>query len=202
MNTGHELAEIETELLSKQATFTPLGLAMPADMTLDGWASIGKKLCRAGHMIQWWLGDWAAFGELHYGQLKEFSELNELDYGYLRNMAWVSSKVQVSRRRDNLDWSFHQEVAALPEPEQDKWLDTAQVEGFSKSELRSRIRMAKGKQCALDRDGPATKSALKLCEDLSYWLNHRPQEFWTDDRKIAWRKNLDAIVRLYHSLAT
>jgi hypothetical protein len=199
MNT--DLAQIETELLEKQATFTPLGLVMPEDMGLDGWASIGKKLCRAGHMIQWWLGDWAAFGERHYGQLKEFADLNELDYGALRNLAWVSSKVELSRRRDNLDWSFHQEVAALPPQEQDRWLESAQVEGISKAELRSRIRLAKGDRCALDRDGPAIKSALKSCEDLAYWLGQRPPEFWTEDRKLAWRNNLDPIVQVYHSLA-
>lgn len=201
MNTQNALTEIESELTSKQVIYTPLGMEIPEDLSLDGWASIGKKLTRASHILQWLLGDWAAFGERKYGQLKEFSDLNELDYGYLRNMAWVSSKIPVSRRRADLDWSFHQEVAALPPQEQDRWLESAQVEGISKAELRSRIRLAKGDRCALDRDGPAIKSALKSCEDLAYWLSQRPPEFWTEDRKLAWRNNLDPIVQVYHSLA-
>ena len=200
MNTQHDLAQIETELVEQRAKFTPLGLVMPEDMTLDGWASIGKRLCRAGHMIQWWLGDWAAFGERRYGQLKEFAELNELDYGYLRNLAWVSQKVEASRRRDNLDWAYHQEVAPLPPKDQERWLEKAAVEGFAKAELRQRIRMSKGERCALDRDGPATKSALKSCDDLIHWLKNRPPDFWIEDRRAAWRKNLSPIVDVFHSL--
>jgi hypothetical protein len=200
MNTPTDLAEIETELLAKHARFTPLGLILPNGMAIDAWAAIGRKLCRAGKMLNWWLGDWAAFGELEYGQLKEFAAMNELDFQTLCDLAWVSRKVETSRRRDVLGWSFHREVAALPAKEQDRWLEISATEGLSVSELRSRIRLEKGERCALDRDGPAIKSALKSCDDLVHWLRNRPGDFWTADRKEAWRKNLGPIVDAYNTL--
>jgi len=38
-------------------------------------------------------------------------------------LAWVSGKIEVLRRRNNLSWSHHQEVASLPPAEQDEWLN-------------------------------------------------------------------------------
>ena len=45
----------------------------------------------------------------------------------------------MSRRRDSLSFQHHAEVAALPEPEQDLWLQRADAAQWSKTELRRRI---------------------------------------------------------------
>ena len=104
MNPGNELQALETELASQRARFSPLGLELPEDLDLDGWAAVGRRLVRADQVMKWWLGDWAAFGLRKYGKLKEFAEANGIDFGTLRNLAWVSGAVEVSRRRDNVEW--------------------------------------------------------------------------------------------------
>ena len=44
----------------------------------------------------------------------------------LMHAASVAGKVEICRRRQNLSWSHHQEVASLLPAEQDKWLDMAE----------------------------------------------------------------------------
>jgi len=63
--------------------------------------------------MQWWLGDWLNYGERQYGEMysQAIEEVN-LDYGTLRNFKYVSSRIELSRRRDKLSWFHHREVAA------------------------------------------------------------------------------------------
>jgi hypothetical protein len=41
-------------------------------------------------------------------------------------MVYVAARFKPSRRRDGSSWTHHAEVAALPDDEQDAWLDRAQ----------------------------------------------------------------------------
>jgi hypothetical protein len=49
----------------------------------------------------------------------------------------------VSRRRDNLSFQHHAEVASLAEEEQEVWLDRAAMFGWSRNELRRQLREAR-----------------------------------------------------------
>jgi hypothetical protein len=194
--------DLSVELAEKGARFTPIELALPEQMTLEEWAAIGRKLCRTGQVMQWWLGDWAAFGLRKYGRLKEFAEANNLNYGALRNLAYVSSNIELSRRRDNVEWSKHMEVASLSPKEQSKWLLKAESEGLTRAELRSQIRLSLGNKNALIADdGPRIKFVSKLLDDLLFWLNSQQEAFWTTDRKAIWRVRLKPLVAFYERLA-
>ncbi|HET8814404.1 MAG TPA: hypothetical protein VFM51_05545 [Solirubrobacterales bacterium] len=57
-------------------------------------------------------------------------------------MASIATAFETSRRRDDLTWSHHVAVAALPEAEQEAWLDRAASEGFSVADLRTELRAA------------------------------------------------------------
>lgn len=188
------------ELTAKGAKFNPLELRLPEQMPLEDWASVGRQLCRSDQVLKWWLGDWAAFGLRKYGQLKEFAVANNLNYGGLRNAAWVSQNVELSRRRDNVEWSFHAEVASLKPKEQAAWLAKVESEGIARAELRRQIRQSGVKQNALESDGPVVKFISKSCDDLLHWLKTQPEKFWTDDRKTLWRGRLNPIVEFYESL--
>jgi N6-adenosine-specific RNA methylase IME4 len=48
--------------------------------------------------------------------------------------------VELSRRRDNLSWSHHQEVAKLDAADQDAWLDRTALEAWTQKELRRQLR--------------------------------------------------------------
>ena len=192
----------------KGARFTPLQLELPESMPLDDWAAIGRKLVRSDQVMQWWLGDWAAFGAgnpdakgwRRHGQLKEFAEANGINYQTLRNLAWVSGRVEMTRRRDNVEWSKHSEVAALPAEEQSKWLQKTEKEALPRAELRRQIRQAGGSSNALEADGPPTKFVSKALDDLVHWLKTRPAEFWDEDMRAVWKARLDPIIRFWEGL--
>jgi len=193
-------ADLQLELRAKGAKFNPLELTLPENMLMEDWAAVGRQLCRSDQVLKWWLGDWAAFGLRKYGQLKEFAAANNLNYGTLRNLAYVSQAVELSRRRDNVDWTKHAEVAALKPREQTKWLDRIVEEELPVAELRRQIRQSQGTNNALEPDGPAIKFISKACDDLIHWLKNQPAAFWTPDRKAIWRDRLAPLVKFYDSL--
>jgi N6-adenosine-specific RNA methylase IME4 len=116
-------------------------LSLPDDLSYEDWERVGETLGRIGRAHQWWLGDWLNFGEAAYGE-KYTQAINETgyEYGPLRNIAWTSSSVEVSRRRDTLSFSHHAEVAPLTPREQSGWLDKAEKFGWSVAELRKQIK--------------------------------------------------------------
>jgi hypothetical protein len=112
-------------------------------MPIDGWKIVGAKIGCYSQATTWWLGDWLLFGRMKYGRrYKEGIALTGLDYQTLRNYAVVARRFELSRRRDDLSFQHHAEVCALPDELQDLWLDLATANGWSKSELRRRLRAA------------------------------------------------------------
>ena len=128
-------------------------------MTLDGWKLIGAKLSLHSDATCWWLGDWLAFGRTNYGRrYREGIAVTGLEYKTLRNYAVVARAFEWSRRRHELSFQHHAEVCALAPDEQDMWLDLAIRNGWSKSELRRRMRAR-----ARDEGGAdANRAALHL----------------------------------------
>jgi hypothetical protein len=75
----------------------------------------------------------------------------------------VARSVHFSRRRENLSFSHHQEVASLTPIEQTEWLDKAEDECLTAPQLRSQIRIAKA-----GRDGhPVELWVAVRCESPS-----------------------------------
>jgi hypothetical protein len=120
---------------------TRVGLRLPADLNLDAWCRIGKQLHLIADSSAWWLGDWLTYGISRYpDHYRAAVRKTGLDYQTLRNYAWIARKFSLSRRRDKLSFQHHSEVAAMPERDQDYWLDRAERLGWSRAELRKRIR--------------------------------------------------------------
>lgn len=200
MNTGNELQLLQRTFGSEKVRYLPLGLDISEDLTFEEWSAVGSRLERMGKMVNWWLGDCLAFGDRKYGRLKEFAEANGINPGTLMNLVRVSRAVELSRRRENLDWCKHAEVAKLGPKEQSKWLDKAVAEDLTVSQLRSKMRIADGEDNALVSDGPVIKFGLKAADDLKHWLLTRPAEFWSPERCAAVREELKPIVDFYEKL--
>jgi hypothetical protein len=116
-------------------------LYLTGGLTFESWKRVGGRISLVQMSSAWWIGDWLNYGQAAYGRrYREATEITGLDYQTLRNYAWVASRFQVSRRRDNLSFQHHAEVAALPEPDQETWLLRASTFGWSRNELRRRIR--------------------------------------------------------------
>jgi hypothetical protein len=113
-------------------------------MSFERWLGMGQRISGLASASSWWLGDWLIYGERAFGQRYNVAfQVTCLDYQTLRNYAWVARRFDVSRRRDTLSFQHHAEVAALPEPEQDLWLQRAERSRWSRNELRRQLSAAR-----------------------------------------------------------
>ncbi|MEN3362479.1 MAG: hypothetical protein V7637_6461 [Mycobacteriales bacterium] len=121
-----------------------IGLNLPPDLPVDKWRSIGEQIYLITDSSAWWLGDWLIYGQDRYAdRYRRLVEESSLDYQTLRNYAWVARRFPVSRRRNGLSFQHHAEVAALGEAEQDRLLGLAHHHGWSRNQLRARVRAAR-----------------------------------------------------------
>jgi hypothetical protein len=125
---------------------TTTRLQLPDGLSFAEWEALGGRLREVRNRLLWWLGDWCAYGERHYGDTYA-AALAATDYepGTLRNAKYVAQRIDPSRRRDNLSWSHHYEVAALEPAEADAWLDRAIAEHWSQKVLRAQLKAARSR---------------------------------------------------------
>jgi hypothetical protein len=131
-------------LLDGAAEMGRTGLTLSRDLTFDEWTRLGVAMQRVESGLQWALGDWINYGEHRHGE-KYAQAVEETGYAAqtLTNFAWVASRIEISRRRENLSFGHHAEVAALESDEQDKVLETADVGHWSRAAVREAVRTFK-----------------------------------------------------------
>ena len=120
---------------------SPLGMGFDPRFDFEEWRQLGARIAMRANASLWWLGDWLAFGQDKYGRrYREALALTGLDYQTLRNYAVVARRFDLSRRRDKLSFQHHAELSALDDEDQDRWLAQAESAGWSRNELRRRVR--------------------------------------------------------------
>ncbi len=118
-------------------------LSIPDGVPMEAWKRLGRNIFVISEASAWWLGDWLVYGQRNYpDRYKRAIEETGLDYQTLRNYAWVARKFTAARRREGLSFQHHAEVAGLPQEQQERWLAQADAGGWSRNELRARIRGA------------------------------------------------------------
>jgi hypothetical protein len=196
---------LQINLASTGARFTPTGLWLPEALPEGDWAKIGQGLLRGEQVLQWWIGDWAAFGSPHSemkgwrkkGGLTEFCRLNEFDYGTISNKATISRSIHLSLRRESVPLSFFAVLSPLKPKEQQVWLSRIEQEKLSRGDLRRAIRISQGEQNALLSDGPIMEYGTKYFDDLKAWLKNRPKEFWDEPERLAiWTARIAELAQL------
>lgn len=120
-----------------------LGLRIAKGIDYAIWHAIGEKLAARANTTVWWLGDWLAFGQQSFERYPEAVAATGLRYQTLRNYASVARRYSLERRRANLTFQHHAEVASLSDADQDRWLDRAADEGWSAHELRRHLQETK-----------------------------------------------------------
>lgn len=111
------------------------------DLDLDEWAQHGKRLGAIGRGVAWWIGDWVNYGNTTFGEkYVRAANVTGYDVKSLMNMASVAGKFPLSRRRENLSWSHHAEVAGLTPEIGDQWLLVADARRLSVHALRDELR--------------------------------------------------------------
>jgi hypothetical protein len=128
-------------VLRGYAHTTGSNLDLRDGMAFEEWLGVGCQIARISNGSSWWLGDWVIYGERAYGErYRSALDVTQLDYQTLRNYAWVARRFGASRRRERLSFQHHAEVAALPEADQDLWLDRTERARWSRNELRRRLK--------------------------------------------------------------
>jgi hypothetical protein len=130
----------QTQVFRDCARTTPSSLQLRRHIGFDDWRGLGRQIARLSNASAWWLGDWLVYGQRAYGKrYRAALEATQLDYQTLRNYAWVARSFDAARRRENLSFQHHAEVAALHEAEQDLWLERAERMRWSRNRLRRQL---------------------------------------------------------------
>jgi hypothetical protein len=167
------------------------GLIFAREVEFNKWEAVGWQLLSVNESTTWWIADWIAYGEkVFQDRYREAVQRTSLNYQTLRNYVWVARRFDLSRRRDNLSFGHHAEVAALEQPEQDYWLRKAEELTWSRNQLRKEVRnslrlreddcesqMARGamhdEECLEDSQGAEASAASNVAKILSLHLTTR-----------------------------
>lgn len=119
----------------------PCGWVAPEDIDLATWLVYGRRLGTVGRGVAWWIGDWLRYGNGKYGEkYSRAARVTGYDVQSLTNMVYVASRFELPRRREQLSWSHHAEVAPLEQRQQDHWLAMALEQRLSVHSLRQELR--------------------------------------------------------------
>jgi hypothetical protein len=127
---------------------TPTGLAVEGEPDRPEWEECGRRLRALEKGLQWCIGDWLRYGENRsWNDIGMAAIIVGVEKQTVKNATWVASVFDSSRRRDELSFSHHAEVAPLPVEQQDELLDWCEEQlqqgspnPRSRSELRERVR--------------------------------------------------------------
>jgi hypothetical protein len=153
------------EGLARPATLSSVAWVPNGDLEHPEWIAAGRRLGSIGRWSQWWVGDWLRYGTSRWGEkYVQAAKITGYDPKSLRNIAYVASRYESSRRRDNLSWSHHAELAMLEPVEQDEWLDRASQDRLSVADLRTELRSRdRGSKHGPDDSPTAPSSASVTC---------------------------------------
>ena len=128
---SNELIKVEG-----QSGITATGWNIEA-VTQDEWNDAGKVLVQVDQARQWWLGDW--WNACKWGNGKKVCEELGINHTTAMSCGTISKAFEPLRRRKGLPHSHHREVLKLDEEMQDKFLDMAEEEGWTRSFLRRKV---------------------------------------------------------------
>lgn len=132
----------------EKAVFEKNGLIIHDSITIDEWKDLGVSLKKVEGCVQFWIGDWARYGEKRgftgkYTDSKVYDEL-ELVTGLQRDTIQkyksVSDRVESGTRIPDLSFNHHREVASLPPEKQHEYLNEASEKKMSVRDLRELVR--------------------------------------------------------------
>jgi hypothetical protein len=126
-----------------QCQRTATSLQVPKSFTQEDCLALLSQLRIAEKSVRWWIGDALAALESRYGANKEAAELVGLSASSAKHCRQVSEQIELGRRRPNVSWSLHQEVASLEPDKQDKFLDYAEQQKCSQKALRNEVQAFK-----------------------------------------------------------
>jgi hypothetical protein len=129
--------------LENAGAVTPTELHLPDALPQERYEAVGAMLAQLGSSVRWWVGDWLAYGEAHFGALAaQLSEVMAMSPEGRLEFVRVALAIPPSRRRPTLTWSHHRAVAArwLSPDQRERLLDAAENMRLTNRELEAQVR--------------------------------------------------------------
>jgi hypothetical protein len=202
------LATAESAVQIPGVRATRLGLEMDESLTPEAASTVFACLEHITGCSNWLWGDALAFAGRKWGnqfvdsKYKQAAEATGLAVQTLRNARVTSERIPMPRRRRELTFTHHAEVAwnYNSEVEQDRWLDRAVADKWTAIQLRREIRLSK-KEIHEEPNPEAGKYApCDALLTLVAWLRKQNPEQWSDEQREAWRGDLQPIVEFHARL--
>lgn len=122
------------------------GLVLDNRIKGEAWLKLGLNLVKRHSGTTWAIGDHLNYGMKFATKYAQGSKNTGITYQGLRDICWVCNNVGLSRRRDDLSFGHHREVASLKPQEQVHWLEEAAKHEWTVGHLRRRLRHLKLKK--------------------------------------------------------
>lgn len=136
----------DSEQIGLPGTLTETSYTLPEGLNLGQWLAIGETLQRMERSVMWWLGDWWRYGTRHYGEYASqasrdaVKDVTGYTYNTVRRAADVANAFESARRRADVPFAYHQEVAALPAEDAEALLDEVEQTGMKRADLRDKVK--------------------------------------------------------------
>jgi N6-adenosine-specific RNA methylase IME4 len=136
-------------------TLTEVGVIVNGAFGSDHLETLADFIERWDGARMWWLGDLILLlPGLMPDKDDQFRFLGKrFTQSTCQSAQWVADKFAFFRRRKNLKWAHHAEVAGMDLATQDEFLDKAESESLSSADLRALVKALKQKR-ALALAGP------------------------------------------------
>lgn len=115
-------------------------LVIKEGVSYEKWLKCGEFLSKVEGATHWWIGDWVNYGDNRWGEkYKEALEKTNFAYQTLADDSRICSNFEITRRRIKLPYSYHRDVMALNQEEQDELLEKAEKENWTRAKLRIEV---------------------------------------------------------------
>jgi hypothetical protein len=171
----HEsLSETRDSARARRAELSLVAWVPVTQLDFRAWVLEGRRIGAVSRGSAWWVGDWLDYGAAKWGErYAKAAKVTGYDPKTLRNLRYVAARVPQSLRRDELTWSHHALVAALPLEAQRHWLERAASDRFTVEDLRAELRRARsGLKVEELPDGRAHDAALSRRRDAQVRSEH------------------------------
>jgi hypothetical protein len=156
----------EGELTVSKVLIHTAGIEFKEPLNKPEWLELVSEVYARWRCSNFQMADALNHGVQQWGEKYVFAQqIFRREYGTLRNICSIGNRIPLSRRRDNLHFSHHEVVAALPLEEQDKYLSEAESQSLTVSDLRELIRTSKSQVLPI----PQTEESSG--EDLISWFS-------------------------------
>lgn len=121
---------------------TETGIAFPSDFTVSEWVAMGPFIQLEAVASQWRLGDWMIWGENRLSEeFYQHVEVNWYDPSRVAKCMRTCQSFPHDQRRSGMSFEHHEATTKVDSlAERNRWLDTAQENGWTPGELATGIR--------------------------------------------------------------